>query len=173
MMKKEIRDEIMDIAPGLVEIGNDNPYKVPSLYFEKLEVERNVTASEKLELSENYFSSLTEKVIKESKSEKQTKIINFNVRRWTAAASVIAICMVSYFMMQQPEVASTNTSFVQDVEVEEALDYLREYEAIYAAEILDLSLIEVAEDAESIDFDEDYIDFLLDEVTLEALDELL
>jgi hypothetical protein len=168
-MKKEIRDEIEDIAPRLAEIGNHNPFCVPSMYFEKLtiDIETELESSEK-GVPSNYFKNLSDQIIATAKTEIETRVISINVKRWVAAASIAILFTASYFTMN----TNVNQSFVLDVELEEAFDYLDHQDDLFMSEVLELSQVEM--------FDETFeelsqveIDFLLYEISLDDLDELL
>lgn len=173
MMKKEIRDEIEDIAPRLAEIGNHSPFCVPSSYFKKLtiDIETELESSEK-GVPSNYFKDLSDQIIATAKTEIETRVISINVKKWVVAASISILFMASYFTMNTNAIANENQSFVLDVELEEAFNYLDHQDDLFMSEVLELSQVEM--------FDETFeelsqveIDFLLYEIPLDDLDELL
>ena len=172
-MKKEIREELENIAPSLLEIGNQNPYSVPSMYFENMEIalDDELNKSEQ-SIPPNYFENLANQVVIKAKTEKPTRIISLNAKRWISAASIAIICVASYFTMNTNDLTIGNQSFVLDVELEEAFDYLADQDDLYISEVLELSEDGFFEETEDELYEED-IDFLLDEVRLDDLDDLL
>ena len=174
MMKKEIREELEQMAPNLLEIGNHNPFKVPPMYFENLVIcLDDVSDIPQQGIPHDYFQNLTDQVITKANNEKSARIFSLNIKRWVAAASIAILCVASYFTMNTNEMAIDNQSFVLDVELEEAFDYLTDRGDIYISEILELTEEEFFDENEVELFDGEDIDFLLDEVTLDDLDELL
>ncbi len=172
-MRKDIREELENIAPNLLEIGNQNPYRVPAMYFENLEIALG-DESKKLKQSipSNYFENLADQVFIKAKNKNRTRIISLNAKRWAAAASIAILCVASYITMNTNDITIDNQSFVLDVELEEAFDYLADQDDLYTLEVLEWSEDEFFEETEEEFYDED-IDYLLDEVTLDDLDELL
>jgi hypothetical protein len=172
-MKKEIREELEKMAPTLLEIGNQNPYRVPPMYFENMEIVlNNVPDVSQQGIPNNYFENLANKVVIKAKTKKPVRIISLHAKRWMAAASIVIICVASYFTMNTNDTMSDNQSFVLDVEIEEAFDYLADQDELYFSEVLELSDGDFFEETEGELYGDD-IDFLLDEVTLDDLDELL
>jgi len=169
-MKIEIKDEIIEIAPFLVAIGNKTPFVTPPMYFENLDLDMSDLNPS---VPEDYFNQLTDKVISKAKTENRTKVIGLNVRKWIAAASIIGLSLVAYITMSSGEQSNINESYATDIELEEVLEYLIENDEINISEAMDLSQIEIFEDIESDDIIEDDFDLILDEVTLEELDALL
>jgi hypothetical protein len=172
-MRKEIRDELENVAPNLLEIGNKNPYRVPALYFENLEK----TLDDESKMSQqsipsNYFENLADQVFIKAKKKNRTQIISLNAKRWVAAASIVIVCVASYITMNTNDITIDNQSFLLDEELEEAFDYLADQDDLYISEVLELSDVELFEGVEE-EINEEDLDFLLDEVTLDDLDELL
>ena len=169
-MKKEILEEIEHIAPCLVKIGNRNPFIVPNQYFENLRLE----ADRKLErnVPANYFENLSDEVLVKAKSKKSARIISLNAKRWMAAASIILLCTASYFTITANNRISENESFALDVELEEAFDYLADYDDIDLSEVIELGELELFDETE-LEFNDTEIDLFLDEVGLDDLNELL
>ena len=172
-MRKEIREEIENIAPNLLAIGNQNPYRVPHMYFDELEIALDDEFNKPQQLiPTNYFENLADQVVIKAKTKKPTRIISLIAKRWIAAASIAMLCVATYFMMDTNKVTLDNQSFVLDVELEEAFDYLTDQDDIYISEVLELSGDAIYEEIEVELYGED-IDFLLDEITLDDLDKLL
>ena len=170
MMKKEIYDEIATIAPHLAGIGNKNPFIVPDLYFENLEVEVD-SSPEILSVPDSYFENLSNEVLSKVKPKETAKVISINRRKWVAAASVVLLSVASYFTLSTSDTIDKSNSFAMEVELEEAFEFLTDYDDIFMSEVEELSQIELFdEEGEYLDAD---IDYLLDEVTLDDLDDLL
>jgi hypothetical protein len=172
MMKKEIQEELINIAPTLIEVGNKNPFRVPSMYFENLEVElKNELDNILKSVPSNYFENLSNRVLAKAKSEKPVRIISLIAKRWIAAASIGLICIASYFTKNTKNIAE-NQSFALEVELEEAFDYLDALDELNLSEVIGLSQDEILDEMGEDIYDVE-IDFFLDEVTLDDLDELL
>ena len=170
MMKREIYDEIKSIAPRLVEIGNNNPFVVPAFYFENLESEFDFSSKEN-NVPDSYFENLSNEVLSKARAKEPARVISINKQRWVAAASVVLLCVASYFTLSTSDTIEKSNSFAMEVELEEAFEFLTDYDDIFMSEVEELSQIELFdEEGEYLDAD---IDYLLDEVTLDDLDDLL
>lgn len=167
-MKKEIRDEIQDLAPSLLQIGNRNPYKVPAFYFADL----HIGLAENQSVPDDYFATLSDHILEEARAESQAKVFLLNHKIWAVAASIILLCTVSFYTMISTD-PSENDLFVLDVELEDAFDYLASSDDIYMDDVLEFGDIELWDDLEEDLQIEDDLDILLDHVTLEDLDEML
>ena len=167
-MKKEIRDEIEDLAPSLLNIGNRNPYEVPPSYFEDL----SISYDRNNDIPEDYFASLPDNILAEARGKEPAKVFVLNRKVWSVAASIILLCTVSFYTMLSTEPIE-NELFVLDLELEEAFDYLSSNDYIYMDDVLALGDIELWDDTEiELEENEDF-DFMLDHATLDELDELL
>ncbi len=167
-MKKEIKDEITDIAPKLSEIGNRNPYRVPVSYFDELAIDLDTTQN----VPEDYFTHLSDQVLSEVSAEKETKVFTINRRIWAAAASILLLCTVSFYTMTSTQ-PSENELFVLDVELDEAFEYLTIGDDLYMYDVYELGDIELWEDTEVMLEEDRDLETLLDDATLDELDDLL
>jgi len=172
MMKKEILEEIENIAPNLVKIGNRNPFTLPEQYFENLELEEGVSVkSDMQKMPADYFINLSDEIIGMAKSKSTSRLISINAKRWLAAASVALLFVASYSLMNSSENIDENISFAQDIELEEAFDYLTGQDEIYMSEVLAFGQLDIFEKGDE-EFNDMELDFILDEVSLDDLDDL-
>lgn len=171
-MKKEVREEIENLAPNLLKTGNENPFSVPPKYFKELEISLESLKEKNQNVPLDYFKNLPEQVISKSKLDKPARIVSFNYKHWIAAASIAVFCITSYITLNTSNVSVENQAFVLDVELEEAFDYLAEQDDLYISEVIKLTDDEFFEDIEE-ELDEEDLDYILDEITLDDLDELL
>ncbi len=169
-MKRDIKDEIKEIAPRLLAVGNKNPYTVPPNYFENLTLD---TTGTNQSVPKDYFDGLTEKVMSEVKTEKQAKVFSLNIKKWVAAASIIGIGLVSYITMTTSDQSITSDTYAADIELEEALEYLIENDEINISDAIDLTQIDIFDEVETEDMIGQEFEQILDEATLEELDALL
>jgi len=99
-MNKDIQNELKEIAPILSSIAKENPYKVPSGYFEQL----TNKVIKKEALPKDYFSQLPNLILEKVKSEaplvsdrKDRKYKIFNIRNLSIAASFLLLFTASTF----------------------------------------------------------------------------
>lgn len=170
-MKKEIREELKDIAPNLLSTGNDNPFTIPLKYFDNLNTKVK-SDDPPHDMPEDYFLQLTDEVLVKASPDKETRVIKLDIRKWVAAASIIGLCLFSYFSMMPSDETTINSAFAADIELEEALDYLIENNEIDISEAIALTQLDVFEDNEYEELEDEDLDYILDEMSLEALDEL-
>ena len=168
MMKKEIREEIEYMAPGLLEIGNRNPYKVPPSYFDDLRIDFEENQS----VPNNYFENLSDQILEELSTKKSTNIFVLNRKIWTAAASIVLLCTVSFYTMFSNQ-SNENDLFVMDIKLDEAIEYLESNDELYMDDVYDLSDAEWWEDVDFESQEDEDLESLLEDVTLDELNDLL
>jgi len=128
--KKNIQDELKEVAPTLAGLQNIIPFKVPENYFEELERAALVGAGLKKEISINeiagerdypfslpkdYFENLPLQILDKVKHQntadfERGRIRKIRQRWWMAAASIILIiaCSLLFRHNSQTSLASTN-----------------------------------------------------------------
>lgn len=171
-MKKEILEEIENIAPSLVKTGNRNPFLIPEQYFENFELQEDITVKSDIKKTPaNYFINLSDEIIVKAKSKSTTRIISINAKKWLAAASVAILFVASYSLMNSSENIDESNSFAHDIEFEEAFDYLTGEDEIYMTEVYVLGELDIFDENEE-EFSDVEFDYILDEVTLDDLNDL-
>ena len=133
--------------------------------------------SEGLEVPEEYFSSLPDKVIGRIQEDKQPKVIQLFNRQWLAIAATLVFLFSAIYMIQT-NINTENTieEYSLDIEVDEALDYLLENENLYMSDLISLEYIPEEDLENQEDYDEYYEEDLEDffnELEPEDLEDLL
>ncbi len=174
-MKEEIKKEILDLSPELIEIGNRNPFLVPDGYWERLEgniYDATQLQNGKTSVPANYFENLANRVIAEAEVKPKTKIKTLSYLRWVAA-SVAVIFAVGYFTLGNDNMNSNAEEFVLENEVEEAIDYLEEQDGIYLTDVLSFLDEDIFYEMESNElYTDESFDSVLEELDDDQLEEL-
>ncbi|MEE9439391.1 MAG: hypothetical protein V3V14_10355 [Saprospiraceae bacterium] len=184
-MKDEIKKEVEQLAPMLVQLRGKNPFKVPSDYFNNLEQEVISTIDvDTLLLSKkdsdksipsDYFESLTDKVLNTvSPQESKSKIVKlWNIKLIAIAASFVAI--LALVAWPETEDLIPNQTYSQEITTEEAWEYLSLSEEISLVDLIDdEDLNQLFEDNDlEINIDDLLLDNIIYQLTDNQLQELL
>lgn len=177
-MKKEILDELKQIAPSLVSLDRTNPFLVPNGYFADLV---NNVLPEEIEINapKGYFDTLPSVVMHQI--NKEAKV--FSLKSIVTIAAMFIIGMLGIWSLIIDTNASTDVVFTSEMDASE-LDILNgvfdrlilndEYEI---ADLLDLvddeSIDEIIFDTDTEITEDSYIDDLFDGLDTDQLEELL
>ena len=176
-MKEEIKKELEQISPELSQTGNRNPFKVPSGYWGQLE--KGVFNSIDISGADDappadYFDTLADRVISNSKLKKKAKIRSINYRRWIAAASVLIMVFSGYLLINDSnELISTSEEYAMDIDIDDAFDYLVDDEGLYLSDVLNIMDEDILSDLDSDEYDiEDSLEDVWEDFDDEQLEEL-
>jgi|GEM_PF-3758071 len=172
-VEQHILDEIRDIAPTLIKVGRENPFRVPPQYWSTLE--QKVLGDLPMDdIPDQYFDGLADQVLAQANQPQKAKVIPFNYRALLSVASIMLIGVLAYMTWSIDE---TNMDSMASTETAaEEFDFLLDNEQLQLTDVLDLLDDEVFEDLEIGDTDEIEIDFLDDDLhdyTEEELEDLL
>ncbi len=177
-MNKQIQEEIKDIAPTLLSIGNENPYSIPQEYFEGLQntVDDRLNRRDDVDLSENppdyYFDNLPQ-IILDRVGKTPSSILPIYYRRWIVAASVVIVGLAGIWKINTNNGILEEEQFAMEIDTEEVIEYLLLEEELYMSEVINFVEEDFFVEEENVELTIDEIELYLMNFDTEEIEELL
>ena len=170
-MKDYIHKELEEIAPKLIGLKVENPFKVPDGYFESDMTDRILSKMDR-DIPEGYFDSFSDRLMtkinadtkKENSTEKEVKRIRlFSPLSMGIAASLSILIMSMVFINQSKH--DINSMSFEELKTTDMIAYIEAHESEFGEDIY--NLIETNQHHDKVNIDE-----ISDEELNEYLDKI-